>query len=117
MFLIPLLVMEQPAKPTEIQKIEAIIHDLGNLKDAEFIRNGASYTAAEAAAHLRRKWKNAGNAVKSAPDFIRLCGTDSSMSGKPYLIRFKDGHEIKASDLLWTALKKLESGNEKSPKP
>lgn len=56
------------------------------------------------------KWKRAGRAVQSAPDFIRLCGTGSSMSGKPYLIRYKDGREVKASDFLWTELKKLEAG-------
>jgi len=116
MFLIPVLVMEQPAKPTEAQKIETIIHVLENLKDAQFIRNGSTYNAAEAGAHLRMKWKRAGHAVKTAPDFIRICGSGSSMSGKPYLIRYKDGHEVKAGDFLWTELKKLESKDEKSPK-
>ena len=115
MFLIPAIAMEQPANPTEAQKIESIIQVLENLKDAEFIRNGSTYTAAQAAAHLRMKLKNAGRAVKSAPDFIRLCGSASSMSGKPYLIRYKDGHEVKASDFLWMELKKLEAGNRKSP--
>jgi hypothetical protein len=116
MFLIPALVMEQPAKPTEAQKIEAIIHVLENLKDAQFIRNGSAYNATEAASHLRMKWKKAGRAVKTAPDFIRLCGSGSSMSSKPYLIRYNDGHEVKASDFLWMELKKLESGDEKSLK-
>ncbi|MBL0311882.1 MAG: DUF5329 family protein [Holophagaceae bacterium] len=116
MFLIPVLVMEQPAKPTEAQKIDAIIHVLEDLKDAQFIRNGSAYNATEAAAHLRMKWKNVGRAVKTAPDFIRLCGSGSSMSSKPYLIRYKDGHEVKASDFLWTELKKLERGDGKNPK-
>lgn len=116
MFLPPPLVIEQPAKPTEAQKIEAIIHILENLKDAQFIRNGTSYNAIEAGNHLRMKWKYARRAVKTAPDFIRICGSTSSMSGKPYLIRYKDGHEVKASDFLWTELKKLEPGDEKSPK-
>ena len=119
MFLTPMLVMEQPPKPTEAQKIEALIQVLENLKDTQFIRNGSAYTAAKAAAHLRMKRKNAGRAVQSAPDFIRLCGSASSMSGKPYLIRYKDGREIKASDFLWTELKKLENrdGKEPNPKP
>ncbi len=117
MFLPPALVMDQPANPTEAQKIEAIIQVLENLKDAQFIRNSSTYTAAEAGAHLRMKWKYAGRAVKNAPDFIRLCGSTSSMSGKPYLVRYKDGHEVKASDFLWTELKKLESGAGREPSP
>lgn len=65
-----------------------------------------------------QKWKQAGRAVKTAPDFIRLCGSGSSMSGKPYLIRYKDGHEVKAGDFLRTELKKLEvkKEDEKGPK-
>lgn len=118
MFLTPAFVMEQPAKPTEPQKIEAIIRVLENLKDAQFIRNGSAYNATEAGAHLRMKLKYAGRTVKTAPDFIRLCGSASSMSGKPYLIRYKDGREVKSGDFLWTELKKLEEtrGDEKSPK-
>lgn len=115
MFLIPALVLEQPAKPAEAQKIETLIQVLENLKGAEFIRNGSTYTAAKAAAHLRLKLKNAGSEVKSAPDFIRVCGSASSMTGKPYLIRYTDGHEVKASDFLWMELKKLEAGNTKKP--
>ncbi len=117
MFLLPALVMDQSANPTEPQKIEAIIHVLEALKDAQFIRNGSAYNATEAGAHLRMKWKYAGRAVKSAPDFIRLCGSTSSLSGKPYLVRYKDGHEVKASDFLWAALKKVESEAGKEPSP
>lgn len=118
MFLPPAFVLNQPAQPTEAQKIETIIRVLENLKEAQFIRNGSFYNATEAGAHLRRKWKNAGRAVKTAPDFIRLCGSHSSMSGKPYLIRYQDGHEVKAGDFLWTELKKLEEKkeDEKGPK-
>lgn len=119
MFMSPVPVMEQPAKPSEAQKIETIIRVLENLKEAQFIRNGSAYNATEAGAHLRMKWKYAGRAVKTAPDFIRLCGSGSSMSGKPYLIRYKDGHEVKAGDFLWTELKQLEAKKEdgKDSKP
>lgn len=109
MFLIPIPVLEQPAKPTEPQKIESMIQVLENLQEVQFIRNGSAYNAKEAAAHLRMKWKRGGRAVKTAPDFIRLCGSGSSMSGKPYLIRYQNGHEIKASDFLWAELKKIEA--------
>ncbi len=97
------------AQPTESGKIGALIQALETLKDVQFIRNGSAYTAAQAGAHLRMKRKRSGTHVKTAPDFIRLCGSASSMSGKPYLIRYNDGREVKSSDFLWTELKKLEA--------
>ena len=57
---------------------------------------------------MRLKLRNAGKRVKGAPDFIRLCGSGSSLSGEPYRIRFKDGRVILSSDFLWTELKRLD---------
>ena len=66
-------------------------------------------TAEEVAAHLRLKWRNAGKRVKTAPEFIQYCATGSSMSGRPYEIRLKDGRTVLARDWLWTELKRLEA--------
>jgi hypothetical protein len=102
--------MQTPAPAmTEAQKIEDLIQDVERLQgQATFVRNGAEYDARTAADHLRLKWKNAGRRVKTAGDFIRGCATGSSISGKPYLIRFKDGREVTSSDWFWTDLKKLD---------
>ena len=69
----------------------------------------AEHTPKEAADHLRLKWKNAGGRVKKAPDFIQYCASESSLSGKPYEIRFKDGRTVLARDWLWTELKRMEA--------
>jgi len=83
-----------------VDDIESLLHYVGALQGAAFIRNGESHTPTEAEAHLRLKWTKQKDQIGSAEDFIRLCGTKSSVSGKPYIIRFSDGHEEAASDVL-----------------
>lgn len=78
----------------ESQKIEFLIASIQTLGDAKFVRNGTAYDAKTAAHHLRLKLKNAESKVKSADDFIRFCGSVSSISGVPYQIRYADGRVV-----------------------
>src|SRR5262245_40990001 len=78
--------------PLEAQKIQYLIHSIETLEGAHFIRNGTAYDAKAAADHLRLKLSKAGGRVKTAEDFIKYCASVSSVSGKPYQIRFADGH-------------------------
>src|ERR1700694_3900379 len=78
----------------EKKKIDFLIASVEGLQGAKFIRNGTEYNGKEAADHLRLKYKSAGDRVKTADDFIRLCASKSSMSGKPYKIKYSDGKII-----------------------
>ncbi|HQI81116.1 MAG TPA: DUF5329 family protein, partial [Deltaproteobacteria bacterium] len=78
----------------EQDRIEFLIYSVENLKGALFIRNGAPHDGKEAADHLRMKLQKAGSRVKTADDFIRLCASASSMTGRPYMIRLPDGTVI-----------------------
>ena len=102
-------VQAQTLANSEKQKIEALIKQVANLKDAKFVRNGSTYNADSAATFLRRKWGANESEVKTARDFIDKVASFSGTSGKPYLIRFKDGGEIKSRDFLLAQLKKLDS--------
>ena len=85
-FALTLLIWAAAApSPVEARKIEPLVAAVEQLGDAKFIRNGAAYDASKAADHLRLKLREAG---ESAEDFIRLCGSRSSVSGKPYEIVF-----------------------------
>ena len=99
----------QTLSATEKQKSEALITQVGDLKDANFIRNGSTYEPSTAVWFLRGKWNFNSSEVKSARDFIDKVASMSGTSGKPYLIRFKDGKEIKSSEFLLAELKKIES--------
>src|SRR5438093_1149215 len=98
----------QTLSNSEKQKIEALIKQVANLKDAKFVRNGSAYNADSAATFLRRKWEANDSEVKTARDFIDKVASFSGTSGKPYLIRFEDGGEIKSRDFLLAQLKKLD---------
>ncbi|MBP9186718.1 MAG: DUF5329 domain-containing protein [Bacteroidia bacterium] len=98
---------QQPKKITETQKIESLIAFIAK-QDGVFIRNGSEYTPGQAAEHLRMKWKKGGSAIKTAEIFIDKLATSSSMSGKPYQIKFKNGRSINLAALLRAELKRLE---------
>ena len=93
---------ELPAE--EAGRITALIAAVERMTDAAFIRNGQPYGAAAAAEFLRRKWRHRELEVRSANDFIEKVASFSSMTGKPYLIRFSDGRETPCSIFLRTEL-------------
>jgi hypothetical protein len=88
----------------EKKKIEFLISSVENLKGAKFIRNGSEYDGKKAAEHLRMKLQNA-LVVQTADDFIRLCASKSSITGKPYMIRLSDGKTIKSEEYFRGKLK------------
>lgn len=98
-------------KLTEQQKIEYLIAFIAK-QDGAFIRNGSEYTPGQAAEHLRMKWKKGGSAIKTGCDFIEKLATGSSMSGKPYLIKFKNGRTAQVAPLLRIELARIEKQTE-----
>jgi hypothetical protein len=94
---------------TEEQKIEMLIRGVDGLADAVFIRNGKRYDCHAAAQHMREKWQWKRAEIRTARDFIRVAASTSSQTGQPYLIRFKDGHEVNSGDFLSSVLDKIEN--------
>jgi hypothetical protein len=92
----------------EKKKIEFLISSVENLKGVKFIRNGSEHDGKEAAKHLRMKLQNAAE-VKTADDFIRLCASKSSITGKPYMIRSSDGNIMKSEEYFLEKLKEYKS--------
>ena len=90
----------------ERETIEWLIQRVASLRDAKFVRNGTAHDAAEAASHLRTKWKAAGNKVKTVDEFIEKLASKSSVSGSTYKIRFADGKEVNSGDWMRQELAK-----------
>lgn len=90
----------------EKAKIEALISHVEGLDSASFIRNGKDYSAANAGKFLRAKWGRDDKEVETAADFIARVATESGTTGKPYVIRFKDGKETPCGEYLTAQLKK-----------
>ena len=103
---VPAAVTSAPADAT--QKIEVLIQHVNDLQDATFIRNGSTYNSKSAATFLRRKWQANKSEVKTAGDFVDRVASISGTSGKPYLIRFKDGKEVPSREFLLAKLKSIE---------
>jgi hypothetical protein len=103
------------AEPTATQpsheaaRIEALIGSVEKAKGLVFIRNGEEHDAAAAGAHLRMKWKRAGSRVRTAEDFIKVCATESSMSGQKYQIRFADGRVVNSADYFNAQLHRIDA--------
>lgn len=100
--------------PAPTQEIEALLTYIGGLEGASFVRNGSSHSAGAAVSHMRLKWRKQEKNVRSAEDFIALCGSKSSISGDRYLIRFKDGTQRFCDDVLTEQLHAL---REKADQP
>lgn len=98
----------EAAPLTEGQKIDRLLAYVGGLEGAVFIRNGKEYGPAEAAKHLAYKREKAGDRVKTANDFIRVCASHSYLSGEAYLIRLMDGRTRTAEDVLREELSRIE---------
>lgn len=96
--------------PSEADKIESLIQSIAQLQGAKFVRNGSAHDAKAAADHLRLKLEKAGSRVKTADDFIRWCGSKSSMSGQPYEIHWDDGRVESSESFLRARLREIEAG-------
>ena len=101
----PAVAGELPAE--ERVRIEKLIQHVKELKDAVFVRNDVEYDAATAAKFLQGKWQANESNIRTAQEFIEKAASVSSTTGKPYLIRFKDGKEVKSGDYLMERLKGL----------
>lgn len=71
---------------SEKEKISALLDDLAG-SQAKFIRNGTEYSGAQAADHLRRKWRAAGERITTSREFIDALASRSSSSGDAYRVR------------------------------
>lgn len=88
---------ENDALVIEQKKIELLIANFV-LLDATFIRNEKEHTKFEAYEHIQNKYKSLKKNIYTADEFIKTVVTKSSVSQKPYIIRFSDGTEINSGE-------------------
>lgn len=67
--ILPSFASAQSAPAAEKQKIEALIKQVGDLKDAKFVRNGWTYEPATAVRFLRGKWEANDGRSQNRPGF------------------------------------------------
>jgi hypothetical protein len=84
----------------ELQKTINYLLDYVSKSDVVMIRNGSEHDGKAAAAHLKTKYEHYKKEIKTPGDFIRLSATRTVISGKPYLVRFKNGKDVRCADWL-----------------
>ncbi len=95
-------------------EIDSLLAFVRRQEEVVFIRNGGTHTAAEAEAHLRLKWSRQEKDIRSAEDFIERCATRSFLTRKTYAVRFPDGTERLAAEVLHEELARLRGGGAES---
>ena len=95
---------EAPDATTK-SEISHLINYLGS-SGCQFNRNGTWYDASRAVAHLNRKYKYLlkKDLVGNAEAFIQRAASESSASGKPYLVRCGNGPEMQSAVWFRAAL-------------
>jgi len=94
--------LAQSPSPIVTQEITQLFLALQN-SDCEFFRNGSWHNAERSARHLQRKYDHLlkKGLITTTESFIDLAATESSMSGKPYLVRCSES-EVVPSKIWFT---------------
>ncbi len=115
-FLAP-ITLKSKENLSEMQKIEALLKIIKE-SGVTFIRNGSEHTAQRAFEHLSGKLKSAQSSwfgpskdEWTAKMFIEELASKSSFSGKPYMIKLKDGKIISSATWLKDKLKEISVTN------
>lgn len=75
--------------------------------EVTFLRNGSQHTGKEAAKHLKRKFRQVKDEIKTIDDFIVNIGSKSSTTGEEYKVKFPNGEEISSQKWLTELKDKL----------
>ena len=108
----PIATPTNSAARTPAAEIDALIERVAQAKGVVFIRNGTEHTAAEAARHLARKRKAAGDRIRTPEQFIEKLGARSSMTGKAYRVRLPDGREMDSATWMTGLLTQIRAPRE-----
>jgi len=99
----------QPAPETQAEVARLL--DYLQHSGCRFQRNGSWHDPTEARAHLERKYRYLldKGMVDRTEDFIARAATESSISGRPYLVRCGDGEPVPSAQWLGAELRRLRS--------
>lgn len=76
-----------------------------------FIRNGDEHSSEEAAQHIRKKYEYYKDKIRTVQDFIDYAASKSAITGRPYLVKDRQGKINKTGEWL---MKKYKERQRKS---
>ncbi|EMI72642.1 YfeK family protein [Leptospira noguchii] len=83
----------------------------------KFIRNGSEHEPKEAREHMERKLKTVDGKIHTIQEFIDHIGSKSSISGKPYFVKFADGKMVESRVWLKEKWEEIVNKKNNSSKP
>jgi hypothetical protein len=101
----------RPATAAEIAHLLAAVE----ASQCTFIRNGTPHPSAEARAHMEMKYDHMRGRVARAEDFIELVGSQSSITGRPYVVDCTDEPQRRSHDWLLECLHAFRDGTTHRP--
>jgi hypothetical protein len=106
------MVLAEDTRPRE-NTDETIVYLLAFVakSDCTFIRNGQSYAGKQASAHMQEKRRYFKDQIVTPEDFIRLAATKSLQTGQLYMVRMKEGKELRCDEWLKKVLKEYRKTN------
>ena len=99
------------------KEIEHLIGHLGS-SGCQFNRNGSWFSASRAVSHLKRKYEYLveRNLASTAEAFIEGAASESSASGKPYLVKCSGQPEVKSAAWFGAELARFREESNSAPK-
>jgi hypothetical protein len=110
--ILTILILLSPDVLSEDYSLEKTINHL--LKYVEesrctFVRNDEEHNSKSAAEHMRNKYDYFKDRINTPEEFIELCASKSTLSGKLYLVRCVGKSQIPSADWLAEELNKYRS--------
>ena len=96
----------------EEQKVDALIHFVGSMREEKFIHNGKEYDTAKTVGLIKYKYHKEKPSLKNATEFIEKCAAKSGTTGLPYQIKFPDGKVKTSEGFLKEKLAEIERNGE-----
>ena len=114
LLLVPTLLLASPvvAELAPDVEVEHLLNTIGN-SDCIFIRNGTRHNASNAEDHLRMKYHKARRHADNADEFIDNLASESSWTGKPYMIECPVSGEQPARQWLTERLNAYRHANQR----
>jgi len=110
-FALPIAVQGAEPDATTRKEIAYLMDHLAS-SGCQFNRNGSWHGASRAVSHLKRKYEYLldKGLVADTDAFIRLAATESSSSGKPYLVKCGSQPETPSAEWFRAALAQFRQG-------
>ncbi len=111
MLRVPILISLLAATPlwalTSDEEIALLLQQVETAEDCTFYRNGSAHTAAEALAHMTRKYRHFKDEIATAEDFIARSATRSLLTRRAYWVSCDGAARQRTADWLTAALSRL----------